>query len=79
MKHETAKYVSKYLTDTIFETGAYRVPNKCQNPTVLGQVTNGHSLTGFVRGALCLAKYNGYSQIRRNTQNQVMLPATLGF
>ena len=22
MKHETAKYVSKYLTDTIFETGA---------------------------------------------------------
>ena len=28
MKHETAKYVNKYLTDTIFETGPYRVPSK---------------------------------------------------
>ena len=25
------------LTDGIFENGAYRVPNKSQNPTVLGQ------------------------------------------
>ena len=25
------------LTDGIFETGAYRVPSKSQNPTVLGQ------------------------------------------
>ena len=26
-----------YLTDDIFETGAYGVPSKSQNPTVLGQ------------------------------------------
>ena len=25
------------LTDGIFKTGAYRVPSKSQNPTVLGQ------------------------------------------
>ena len=25
------------LTDSIFEIGAYRVPSKSQNPTVLGQ------------------------------------------
>ena len=25
------------LTETIFETGAYGVPSKSQNPTVLGQ------------------------------------------
>jgi hypothetical protein len=27
----------KYLTDGIFETGAYGVPSKSQNSTVLGQ------------------------------------------
>ena len=75
MKHETAKYVTKYLTDTIFETGAYRVPGKYQNPTVLGQCSHynrfwqRHPLFG----------YSGYPQIRCNTQKQVMLPATLGF
>ena len=26
-----------YLTDGIFETGAYEVPSKSQNPSVLGQ------------------------------------------
>ena len=26
-----------HLTDGIFETSAYRVPSKSQNPTVLGQ------------------------------------------
>ena len=26
-----------FLTDGIFETGAYGVPSKSQNPTVLGQ------------------------------------------
>ena len=25
------------LTDSIFETGAYEVPSKSQNPTILGQ------------------------------------------
>ena len=31
------KNLPKYLTDGIFETGAYRLPSKSQNPTVLGQ------------------------------------------
>ena len=29
--------LSRPLTDGIFETGAYGVPSKSQNPTVLGQ------------------------------------------
>ena len=29
--------LSSTLTDGIFETGAYGVPSKSQNPTVLGQ------------------------------------------
>ena len=29
--------VVKALTDGIFETGAYWVPSKSQNPTILGQ------------------------------------------
>ena len=46
------------LTDTIFETGAYGVPSKSQNPTVLGQgglPSNQWWHPGFVSGALCLA------------------------
>ena len=31
------KKYSTYLTDGIFETGAYVVPSKSQNSTVLGQ------------------------------------------
>ena len=34
---QTAMDHTIYLTDTIFETGAYGVPSKSQNPTVLGQ------------------------------------------
>ena len=36
------------LTDDIFETGAYGVPSKSQNPTVLGQdlVPNVQTLAG---------------------------------
>ena len=36
------------LTDGIFETGAYGVPSKSQNPTVLGQdlVPNVQTLAG---------------------------------
>ena len=52
------------LTDTIFETGAFGVPSKSQNPIDLNQVgpastqwqqPNGHTLTGFASDALCLA------------------------
>ena len=50
----------KTLTDGIFETGAYGVPSKSQNPTILGQggpsiVPNIHILAGQVVGAICLA------------------------
>jgi hypothetical protein len=30
-------FSENHLTDSIFETGAYGVPSKSQNPTVLGQ------------------------------------------
>ena len=60
MKHETAKYVSKYLTDTIFETSAYRVPSKSKNPTVLGQV-----MSNFAMGTI-LGKSFAQAQVHTN-------------
>ena len=35
--HDVEKMVECVLTDGIFETGAYAVPSKSQNSTVLGQ------------------------------------------
>ena len=46
------------LTDGIFETGAYAVPSKSQNLTVLGQgglVPNVQTLAGHDIGAIRLA------------------------
>ena len=52
------------LTDTIFETDAFGVPSKSQNPTDLNQVgsastqwhlSNGHTLIGCASDALCWA------------------------
>ena len=54
MKHETAKYVRKYLTDTIFETGAYRVPSKSQKATGLGQEGPYFSQTTLTQNDLVL-------------------------
>ena len=42
-------------TDGIFETGAYGVPSKSQNPTVLGQVSNVQTLAGHDVGTIYLA------------------------
>ena len=41
------------LTDGIFETGAYRVPSKSQNPTILGQ--GGQTVAGHDIGTIRLA------------------------
>ena len=54
----TEKGLTQALTDSIFETGAYEVPSKSQNPTILGQVglePNVHTLAGYVVGTICLA------------------------
>ena len=63
------------LTDNIFETGAYQVPSKSQNPTVLGQgvrlVFNGHTLTDLPGGP---SVWLQWLPSNCSTQNQVMLP-----
>ena len=45
------------LTDGIFETGAYDVPSKSQNPSILGQVgpSSTQRSAGHAAGAICLA------------------------
>ena len=47
------------LTDGIFETGAYRVPSKSQNSTVLVKVVhlvpNVQTLAGYAVGTICMA------------------------
>ena len=49
----------QFLTNTIFETGAYNFPSKYQNPTVLSpegpastQCLHPNTVTGFASGAL---------------------------
>ena len=64
-----------YLTDGIFETVAYGVPSKSQNPTVLGQGGSSstqlnQTLDGHAVGTIHLALTN-YSPFRRSTKNQV--------
>ena len=55
------------LTDGIFETGAYGVPSKSQNPTVLGQdlVPNVQTLAGHDVGT------NNYPPFQPTIKNQV--------
>ena len=63
--------LSIYLTDDIFETGAYGVPSKSQNPTILGQ--------GCPSCAQCSNHSrwhhpfdtNNYPPFRHSTQNQM--------
>ena len=66
------------LTDGIFETGAYVVPSKSQNPTVLGQ--GGPSSTQCSHASwACRWRHlygtNNYPPFRLSTQNQVFIPA----
>ena len=67
-----------YLTDGIFETGAYGVPSKSQNPTVLGQ--GGPSSTQCSHsGWACCWRHpfgtNNFPPFRHSKQNQVFIPA----
>ena len=62
------------LTDDIFETGAYRVPSKSQNSTVLGQ--GGLSSTQCSNPSRACRWHhpfgtNNYPPFRHSTQNQV--------
>ena len=66
------------LIDDIFETGAYRVPSKSQNPTVLGQ--GGLSTTQCSNPSWACHWHHwfgpiNYPPFRHITKNQVFIPA----
>ena len=66
------------LTDGIFETGAYGVPSKSQNSTILGQ--GGPSSTqcsnpSWARPWRHPFGTNNYPPFRHSTKNQVVSPA----
>ena len=66
------------LTDGIFETGAYGVTSKSQNPTVLGQ--GGPSSTQCSNPSWAWRWHhpfgtNNYPPFRHSTKNQVFSPA----
>ena len=66
------------LTDGIFETGAYGVPSKSQNPTLLGQ--GGPSSTQCSNPSWAWHWHhpfgtNNYPPFRQSTKNQVFIPA----
>ena len=69
------------LTDGILETGAYGVPSKSQNPTILGQ--GGPSSTQCSNNSWACRWHhpfgtNNYPPFRHSTQNQVFI-LTLDF
>ena len=66
------------LTDGIFETGAYGVPSKSQNPTVLAQ--GGPSITQCSSPSWACHWHhpfgtNNYPPFQHSTENQVFIPA----
>ena len=66
------------LTDGIFETGAYGVPSKSQNPTVLGQ--GGPSSTQYSNPSWACCWHHrfgtiNYPPFRYSTKNQAFIPA----
>ena len=68
--------LSSTLTDGIFETGAYGVPSKSQNPTILGQ--GGLSSTQCSNHTWACSWHhpfgtNNYPPFRHSTQNQVFI------
>ena len=69
------------LTDSIFETGAYEVPSKSQNPTVLDQGVPSSTQCSHPKWA-CFWHHpfgtNIYPPFRHSTQNQVFI-LTLDF
>ena len=66
------------LTDGIFETGAYGVPSKSQNPTVLGQ-GGPSSIQCSNPSWACRSHHpfgtNNYAQFRHSIKTQVFSPA----
>ena len=73
--------LSRPLTDDIFETGAYGVPTKSQNPTVLGQ---GSPSSTQCSNLSCACHWHhrfgtiNYPPFRHSTKNQAFIP-TLDF
>ena len=70
------KDIILYLTDSIFDIDAYKVPSKSQNPTILGQ--GGRSSTQcLLSGWACCWRHpfgkNNYPPFGHSTQNQVFI------
>ena len=69
--------VTLILTDGIFETGAYGVPSKSQNPIVLGQ--GGSSTTQCSNISWTCCWHNRLAPFRGSTQSTKVFILTLIF